>query len=444
VLKTSAGISWLALIAAADLPWVGWEPSDAEYWGAQGLASQPFPVLSFNASLSTETFRKLVREGRPLVVRGLGSALSIRSWDCDFFRNGHVKTVKARKEYGSEGEPQWMKIENIMAQSEAEESEWTAKMRLFRRRKKRKKESASAPYYLGIKDAQGDPRELEHDSHYSPSWSKELLREVQQLTETPAFMDQENTDTLQRTPELWFVRAGSSGGAKAHVDVHQESTMSLQLCGSKRWQVAPIAWRGAPHVMKLYQDGQIYDRPEHQRWNIMEDVVLDEGDALIFPPGFIHQTAAEGSGPAASITWQFDHPSPSILWRRYLPRIRFTPDLATTWQRLRKLIAAAQRLPLAQLRRHPDSDFFDVDDDGHVSKAEKQEMLHLWFELERGIKASLPPELSASGLGIRTLVEAEDELPRFSKKVQKIIKEWEAYALAKDELPETAATRNEL
>jgi len=232
----------------------------------------------------------------------------------------------------------------------------------------------ASPYYLGIKDAQHQsPEELAADPHASSTWSTDVLQKVQRHTVVPSFMDPRNGKILQATPELWFSCGASGGGAKAHVDQHTESTMSLQLSGHKRWRVAPLGRRAAPHIMKLYQDGQIYSREEQNRWNMLEDVVLHPGDAFFFGPGFIHQTDAEPGVCAASITWQFNIPAPSTFWRSFLPRIRWTPDLIHTWGLLRRIIMRSTGSVIDPL--------FDVDGDGHVSPGEHTKVRDLGWSL---------------------------------------------------------------
>jgi len=266
----------------------------------------------------------------------------------------------------------------------------------------------------------------------SSTWSADVLRKVQRRTVVPSFMDPRNRKMLRATPELWFSCGAAGGGAKAHVDQHTESTMSLQLSGRKRWRVAPMGRRTAPHIMKLYQDGQIYNRGEHNRWNILEDVVLHPGDAFFFGPGFIHQTDAEPGACAASITWQFNIPAPSTYWRNFLPRIRWTPDLIHTWGLLRRII-------MQPTGRGSEADpFFDIDGDGHVSPSEKTRVRDLWMELERPLRDELPKKLQKGAFGFGRIVEDAEDLASLPPKVQKAVKQWEEKALATDEKAATA------
>ena len=247
-------------------------------------------------------------------------------------------------------------------------------------------------------------------------------------------MQGSNLAMVQSTPEFWFLQARAKGGAKAHVDAHPQSTWSMQLCGEKRWRLSPVGVRKAPHVMKLYQDGQIYGRDEHLSWNIFEEVLLRPGDALFFAPGFIHQTFGEGKSPAASITWQFDTPPPSTFLRTFLFRLRFTPDLLESWQQMGELIGRARRIrDLSAIHSDDLVDFLDVNGDGHVTRQEKKKVLKMWDLALESIRSQLPKEIQQIQLGINEVVHDEQDLMRIPKKLRSAIRNWEEKALQLDD-----------
>merc|ERR1711879_684259 len=61
---------------------------------------------------------------------------------------------------------------------------------------------------------------------------------------------------------------------------------------------------------------------------------LQPGEALFFPPGFVHETlnldTAVGSC-SASVTFQFNAPKATRLYRKFLPRVRRTADIHEAW-----------------------------------------------------------------------------------------------------------------
>jgi len=289
-----------------------------------------------------------------------------------------------------------------------------------------------------VKDAEQGQKALEEDPFASATWNKKLLKRVAAATKVPSFMDSRAANALSRTPEIWMSTGTCPAGAKAHVDVHTESTLSLQLDGRKSWKVAPPSRRARPHVMKLYRDGQIHEREEAKRWDIFEEVVLEKGDAMIFAPGFIHQTRGM-SDFTASITWQFDAPAPVLYWRRFLPRLRWTPDLEHTWEILRSLI---ERGKAEGVSKEDALAFLDVDADGKVSKAERSSLAALWKALDARFD-ELPALLRKKQLGRREVVEDHGHLQAFSSKVRKAVLDWEqqCYKLDEDAFAATADAR---
>ena len=410
-----------------------WEPPASKFWldGARAFQAVQdfivhFPVLNFTVdSLSPETFDQLVQEGRPFVVRGLGRIHPMREWDCEFFRHhASFQKVQGRREYADSAsqQPQWMSLRDVMSTVSGEAT--------------RPDSLHASPYYVGIKDVQyRSSQELSRDSHYSPSWTRELLQLVQNHTITPSFMRGSNLQHLKDTPEFWFVQSGARQvGAKPHVDVHPQSTWSLQLCGRKRWRVSTIAPRSAPHVMKLYQDGQIYNRPEHLSWNQFEDIVLHPGDALFFGPAFIHQTLSEESGPAASVTWQFEDPLPVVFMRAFMPRLRFTADASALWPRIQHLVMRAQKVDLLKIPTSSDLQrFLDIDGRGSVNESERQQVVSLWKALGVEVRSKVPKALwQEANLGLDAVIEDQHELADLPKRLRKLVREWEDSALQLD------------
>eukprot|EP00435_Cladocopium_sp_Y103_P073340 s151_g43.t1 len=409
-----------------------WEPAAVEYWVEGAKLYRPvaddsaFPVLNFQRdNISAKVFSQLVREGRPFVVRALGESHPMQKWDCQFFQeNPLFSKLQGRREYAdaNSSQPEWKALKDILRTSAAESSEHSqASLR-------------KSPYYVGLKDALHDPRELAHDPLYSQTWSKDVLKLVRKHSAVPDFMPPGNLEMIHNTPEFWFVEAGGTSGAKAHVDAHAESTWSLQLCGQKRWRISPIAARKAPHVMKLYQDGQIYQRKEHLSWKLFEDVVLSPGDAIFFGPGFIHQTEGLGPSPGASVTWQFDQPMATSFLRSFMVRIRFTPDLLASWQQIQELVRRCETWSLAEIRGSPDLvDFLDVNGDGEVLPEEREEVLEMWSSVLEKVRSDVPQKLQKRELGLGEIVHDEQDLEQMPKKIQSAIRQWELKAFGLDE-----------
>jgi len=327
-----------------------WEPSESEYWGVTG-ENVPYAVPEFKPEeLTRAKFDKLARAGRAFVVRQLGKNHPMAKWNCDYFaENTTFKEVELEREYKAKDVPGPKRRTMSQILSDAKKAPSTG---------------AFSPFYLGIKNAG------EKDN---PTWTPEVLAEVNKNVVVPEFMDPVNKDSMSKTPEFWFSFGAHGGGAKAHVDQHTMSTLSMQLSGTKKWKISPVAKRNQLHVMKLYTDGLVNNRAAN--WSILKEVTLSPGDAIFFGNGVIHETTNSPGECSASITHQYDVPRPTTFWRSYLPRVRETPDMQWTWQRVHGYVVKG-------LSSSSDvKDFFDVNGDGSATDAERKQVVSLWNKL---------------------------------------------------------------
>merc|ERR1711879_835535 len=85
---------------------------------------------------------------------------------------------------------------------------------------------------------------------------------------------------------------------------------------------------------------------------------LQPGEALFFPPGFVHETlnldTAVGSC-SASVTFQFNAPKATRLYRRFLPRVRRTADIHEAWPLLEQWASLHSSSPPKDGLRYKDA-----------------------------------------------------------------------------------------
>lgn len=292
------------------------ETGASAYWGDGKTLEAPFPIPRYNASsLSRKQFDTLVRDGKAFVVTGVGDASPMKGWSCDTFQKD--------PEF-SKAEMQMMYAEGGGAPFVAFKSDWMQQANPSGAADKQAPQKA--PFYWGIKDVQYN------DGGQSRTWRKAMLEKVRKNTKVPSFMDERNKRDLFTTPEFWFAVSGA--GAKAHIDTHIQTTMSLQLASRKRWRIGFMPARQMQHLSMLYKDGAVYTHGKE--WIPTHDLILETGEALFIPPGFIHETTNLGHSCAASVTYQFSKPMATSLYRRFLPRVRRTPDIWESWPLLRE------------------------------------------------------------------------------------------------------------
>eukprot|EP00962_Isochrysis_galbana_P035871 scaffold12316_cov113-Isochrysis_galbana.AAC.2 len=243
---------------------------------------------------------------------------------------------------------------------------------------------------------------------------------------------------LSSSPEVWLSSGG--GGAQAHVDGHCESTISVQLSGRKRWRLGHVQVENVSPLRpsNTYEDGMAYRHPGG--WAAGASVELQAGEALVFPPGMVHETLTTSEECAVSVTFQFATPPALRHWRNRLATLRRLWDVHECWPRFDVAYAAmlGPNLPraatqlggllpgavpalAAQRHRQLDADgdgcvanhempppprraigrsrwaeamlrLFDADGDGCVSELEMAAELQRWARIQRAISEEwLPP-----------------------------------------------------
>lgn len=292
-----------------------------------------------------------------------------------------------------------------------------------------------------------------------------MLDKVRRHTTVPPFMDPRNKATLFRTPEFWFAENGA--GAKAHVDTHVETTMSLQLASRKRWRIGYIPDRRLQHLSMLYHDGSVY---EHGKWVPTHDLVLEKGEALFIPPGFIHETHNIGEGCAASVTYQFPVPMATGLYRTFLKRVRRTPDIWESWPIIKEWNTLGEdagedpreifdqhdrnhdgKLDMSEIRglqlenqRTRDNEdvlaYHDTNRDGVINLEEFQVQNVRWNAMEKDALASTP-EL---GFGMSKMQLHYEELENLNEQYGRKFKKLQLDTMAQENRMRAAATKSEL
>jgi len=147
---------------------------------------------------------------------------------------------------------------------------------------------------------------------------------------------QANQREILGSPEFWFARSGA--GAKAHMDGHCESTLTLQLAGRKKWR---LSWPPSINNGSFAKDGLLADGEPYNAkggWTPTHTVTLEPGEALLIPPAFVHESKNVGPEDCApSLTFQFADPVAAGFFRHFYPRLRRLGDFNECWERVSAL-----------------------------------------------------------------------------------------------------------
>jgi len=302
------------------------EPDESSYWGSGPDDKPPFKEARLKSNdLSRKDFDNKIMDGQVFVVEDVGHDWPMAEWDCDYFKkDASFSKAEMSQQYAANGGggsvemgSSWLDTRSASGAADQEAPK-------------------VAPFYWGIKDIQY--------GEGSRTWKKSMLKKVRKNLRLPPFMHIQNLGSFNRTPEFWF--AGPGAGAKAHMDSHIQATISLQLAGTKRWRLAFMEPRKTAFLGMIFKDGDVYKRPTP--WRPFYNITLRKGEALFFPPGFIHETLNidEGDGScAASVTFQFDYPFAVRMYRKFLQRVRRTPDIHEAWNHIQSWATLFSRDP---------------------------------------------------------------------------------------------------
>lgn len=149
----------------------------------------------------------------------------------------------------------------------------------------------------------------------------------------------------------------------------------------------------------IFDDGVAY----HLNWTPFYEFVAKEGDAVLFPPGWIHETFNVDNGRAVARTTQFDVPHSVGYHRSYYSRLRRSGDISPRWNRVISWASIQQRIPKLnnkadarkfaqelykkQTRLDPGvKTFYDCNRDGKVFQTEFVEVFVQWWLTEMAVQ----------------------------------------------------------
>lgn len=385
------------------------EPAEVEYFGGSP-GGEP---RRLRGDASREEFEQAALSGQVLIIEQATEGAALAGWSCerlaDEFPEGRM-----RREYD------WVKNGEDRNLQQLGAKDWISTRQSGEDSADRLRQDNNAPpfapFYWGIREH----RRGDVGSKKVMDRMRGLIRES-----VPRFMDPQNADTMFDNAEFWLGWNGT--GARAHMDSHCISTLSMVLSGERRWRVGPVprmpkgAGRSGQNDV-VFDDGVAYKLG----WKPMYEFVVKEGEAVLFPPGWIHETLNSGDGCTVALTTQFDKPYPVRYYRHYYQRLRRMGDLNPCWDEMMAWGSAGDRTgkgaPVipekGKALEHAETlwdrkrgsftgkeaAFYDANADGEVSHDEFVEGYAAWAATEwaarRERRVRMPkPDMRWSGLG---------------------------------------------
>lgn len=229
-----------------------------------------------------------------------------------------------------------------------------------------------APYYWAIKE------------------DRALLHRIGLGNELPYFMQDtpRSREIWAQSPEVWFSAPGA--GALPHADGHCEATISIQLSGTKRWRVGQMLPVVPGDHEAFVDDGDI----NSDHWEAEWATTLRRGEAIVIPPGAIHETRNEESECAASITFQWEGPVATHYLRSQYPQLLRSgamDDCFDHWSERMTLVSDLPRVLQAMSSTRLLS-WSHCDGHGVTNEAMQKALHAVWQSYDQDESGALEPE----------------------------------------------------
>jgi hypothetical protein len=310
-----------------------WEPTLEEYFPVQSGAAEvdeqglKSPVVIENPT--NEEFVHHARKGYPVLVSDWAKGMQYEGWSgkdfADKFPFGYMKAEYIDQMPG---------FKNKDHDHKRIDGELRFNIGSFKPDKKTMWHNCTRPASKQYADDPQKPETGPYVWHVKDELTPPQKKLVQAKFEAPKFLqDQLNKDWMNRSFELWF-SPGKGAGAGAHNDGYCESVVSVQLRGEKKWR---NMMEPEMTFLDSYDefDGGVY---KADKWKPDLGFVLKTGSAVIWPPGYLHETRtlepADGACGAA-ITLQYAFPQPVQFFRAFLPRLSMSAEIShclpNTW-----------------------------------------------------------------------------------------------------------------
>eukprot|EP00928_Gymnodinium_smaydae_P074940 TRINITY_DN5795_c0_g1_i2.p1 TRINITY_DN5795_c0_g1~~TRINITY_DN5795_c0_g1_i2.p1 ORF type:complete len:498 (-),score=98.58 TRINITY_DN5795_c0_g1_i2:216-1709(-) len=378
------------------------EPLERDYFGVVSASELPTlpPTLHLHSDLAD--FRARALRGEALLIRNASDGTAMAGWSCERLAE-EFPEGRMRREYDWAKNPEDQNLQrlgDLAWTSTREEGEEQA-----RRRAQDPNAPLFAPFYWGVREYRS--------TNIGPQAVVKKIRKLIKKS-VPLFMDKENGKAMFENAELWLGANGT--GARAHMDSHCISTLSIVLKGERRWRIGP-----PPRLAKgagrsrddevVFDDGVAYQ----VKWTPMFEFTAKEGDAVLFPPGWIHETLNVAEGCTAALTTQFTLPRPTAYYRSYYNRLRRIGDMNSCWREMRAWASLGRPLK-GNIRSEKEAraaaeklfaegsstgfsaealGFYDLDGDGSVSRAEFVDTFVAWWLTEEAVKREKPVRMPA-------------------------------------------------
>lgn len=317
----------------------------SRYFGqasAAAASGRRLPVRIPAGSLATGEFAHHVHRGQPLVLEDFAAGWAMANWTCESIADDFGEETVMRWGYG-EREPQHSEAVDakrspkyIKLKNRGWFSGWPAApppaSRLELPGPPLRPSYHWHPYtwYGGSADEKEPSLRMHGNEPLASKAAQHRIKEAYSLHEH--LFPRSNMNTRAFKERIEFFLGPPASGADLHIDNICEPILSVQVCGRKRWWLLAMP----PYTATMRGSAKDFWRraapsaTSNQSSNGSSSVVWEfdvaPGEALLFPPGFLHHTEAVGDGCSVSTSLQFRHPFAVRYIRDFAERLLFSKE----------------------------------------------------------------------------------------------------------------------
>eukprot|EP00656_Telonema_subtile_P017558 TRINITY_DN1942_c0_g2_i2.p1 TRINITY_DN1942_c0_g2~~TRINITY_DN1942_c0_g2_i2.p1 ORF type:complete len:357 (+),score=97.52 TRINITY_DN1942_c0_g2_i2:223-1293(+) len=258
------------------------------------------------SNVTAEDFSRYFREGKPLIVTDMITNWAMKDWTCDSVSKdfaeepvivwSYMDGSKHKKFHKLKDIEKWQAASMKQPKATTKDTEAPTKLSYH-----------WYPVQMGVpEDQEPEPLSRQEDDYHSTLASVKARKKIKESYDVPYFVER-NHMNMQFTKERMEFFLGMKGsGAAVHADAVCEAIFSVQLAGVKRWRLSPLP----PYKHATQQRSVDSQGGKGRMWSPTYVFDLLPGEAIFFPPSFMHETQCVSDECSLSASLQIRYPFP--------------------------------------------------------------------------------------------------------------------------------------
>jgi len=341
------------------------------------------------SNITQAQFDAYFQAGRPLIVTDMIQDWGMKDWNCDSVAEDFAEETvmvwsyqegsRMQKHYKLKDVQKWQKAK-MKQETDPRFDKDAPKLLSFH----------WYPVQMGYEGDEEADRLGDGDDYHSTLASAKARKKIKAAYKMPYFIEK-NPMNLEFTKErIEFFLGMPGAGAALHADGVCEAIFSVQLSGTKQWRLSPL-----PPYERAVQRPSKQNQGPGRKWLPTYTFTLQPGEAIFFPPSFMHETKNDGDDCALSASLQIRYPFPVGHIRDFSKRLLNSQEVSFCFEHwapfvtghkdgVREMYRQIYRGRQQELVIGAFFDEIDTDSDGEASVEEKAEHFESIIQEHRG------------------------------------------------------------